>query len=352
MTEAPHLRRLGQLGWVAGALLTAAGCGPTSFLITPVPAERGVRETVLYREGPWAGDKVAIIDVDGTLTNSRPRGFVGPPGENPVSVFKEKLDAARRDKAVKGVVLRINTPGGSVTASDLMYLETLSFKQRGKKPVVACMLDLGTSGGYYLACAADEIIAHPTTVTGSIGVIMLAPNISETLDRIGAKVHIFKSGPMKDAGSPFRALNAADRELYQGLIDQMYARFLKVVARARPTLAERGALAALADGRVFLAPEALEYGLIDRLGTLSDAISAVKQRAEIADRDVKVIQYGRPLAHRPNVYAKNSTPPGEASAERAALLNIELPPWLRHSTPQMLLHVGAGLVDARVAPCP
>ncbi len=324
------------LALVAASLLTAAGCGPTSFLITPVPGERALRESVVIRESVWASRKVAIIDVDGMLQNARPQPIVGPAGDNPVSVFKEKLDRAAKDDRVAAIVLRINTPGGGVTASDLMYAEMRRFKRATEKPVVACMLDLGTSGGYYLACAADHIVAHPTTVTGSIGVIMLSPNIAETLAHIGAEVHIFKSGRMKDAGSPFRKMTDADRELFQKLIDGMYARFLAVVAQARPALAKSGKLEQLADGRVFLGGEALDNGLIDQLGTLNDAIIKAKDLAGLADESVLVVQYSRPLAHRPNFYADGSVPGAVSESRATELFDMALPPWLRHSTPQFL----------------
>ncbi|MBN2447299.1 MAG: signal peptide peptidase SppA [Phycisphaerae bacterium] len=310
------------------------GCGPTSFLITPVPADRELDESVLIRESAWTSTRIALIDVDGVLANSRPTSLVGTTGENPVSLFKEKLDRAASDKRVKAIVLRINSPGGTVTASDLMYTELMRFKQRTGKPVVACMLDVAASGGYYVACAADTIIAHPTTVTGSIGVIMMAPNISDTLSRIGAYVHIFKSGEMKDAGSPFREMAPADRELFQKLIDDMYARFLAVVAAGRPDLPEQR-LRELADGRVFLAPDALENGLIDSIGTLEDAIGEAKGRAGLVDANVLVVEYARPLAHRPNVYARADAPT-PAAGSQINLVNVELPPWLAHSTPQML----------------
>lgn len=328
MASVTHWARAAWLGLLIGVGLLG-GCGPTSFLITPVPTERDLRETVVLRESTLASKRLALVDVDGLLQNGRPQSLTGVPGENPVSLFKEKLDKAAADDRVKAVVVRINTPGGTVTASDIMYAELVAFRERTGKPVVACLMDLGTSGGYYLACAADRIVAHPTTITGSIGVVMLSPNVAGTLDRIGAAVHIFRSGPLKDAGSPFRAMTDADRAVFQKLIDSMYARFLDVVARGRPNLT-REQIATLADGRVFLGPEALAAGLVDQIGSLDGALFEAKRAAGLEKTPVLVVQYSRPLAHRPNVYAQGDPGPP------AMTWPIALPSWLTHSTPQAL----------------
>jgi protease-4 len=316
-------------GWalLAGLL---AGCGPTSFLITPVRAVQDLEEHVLIRESVWAGKKIALIEVDGVLRNARDERLLGPAGENPVSLFREKLDKAAHDSLVKAVVVRINSPGGTVTASDLMYAELRRFRAEAKKPVIASMLDLGASGGYYLACAADRIYAHPTTVTGSIGVIMIAPEISGTMKKLGIRTNVFKSAELKDAGSPFREMTERDREVFQSIIDQMYARFLEVVAESRTGIdAER--LRTLADGRVFLAPEAKEHGLVDEIGTLADALAAAKQVAGIAEEKVLVVQYARPLSHRANVYADAPAPPAQVN-----VVNVQLPDWLSSPSPQFL----------------
>jgi len=311
-------------------LLFLPACGPTSFLITPVPVSRELEESVLLRESPWASKKLAVVDVDGMLKNGRDRSLTGVEGENPVSLFKEKLDKAAGDPRVKAVVVRINSPGGSVTASDLMYGELRAFRQRSGKPVIACLLDVGASGGYYVACAADRIYAHPTTVTGSIGVILITPEFSGTMEKLGVRAHIFKSGPLKDAGSMFRPMTDEDRSLLSGMIMEMYDRFLDVVRQSRPQLSEDH-LRALADGRVFLGPEAKDQGLIDEVGTLEDALAAAKSAAGLGRQRVLVVQYARPLAHRPNVYARTDDAPAQVN-----LINIELPEWLRSASPQFL----------------
>ncbi len=307
-----------------------AGCGPTSFLITPVSVKQPLTEEVVLRESPWAVKKVVLIDVDGVLQNARASSLLGTTGENPVSLFAEKLDKAARDKDVKAVVLRINSPGGGVTATDLMYSELRKFRQRTGKPVVAALLDVAASGGYYLACAADKVYALPTTVTGSIGVIMLTPDVSGTMGKIGMKMNVIKSGPLKDMGSLFREMSPEDKAVFQGLIDGMYARFLDVVGQSRTALSP-DEVRTLADGRVYLAAEAKERGLVDEIGTLHDALAAAKQSAGLATAKVKVVQYGRPLAYRPNVYAQTDGVSGPVN-----VINVELPDWLRSPSPQLL----------------
>ncbi len=329
-TEYPFARARFRLVALLAAALPAAlvGCGPTSFVVTPVSASKDLRESVLKRESLFAVKKIALIDVDGMLQNTRERPLVGPAGENPVSLFAEMLDRAASDRHVGAVVLRLNTPGGTVTASELMYTELQRFRQRTGKPVVACMLDVAASGGYYLACATDHIVAHPTTVTGSIGVVMLTPDFSGTMYKIGLDVNVIKSGRMKDAGSPFREMAPEDRAMFQKLVDTMYAQFLAVVERGRPNVSPER-IKELADGRVFLGPEAQQLGLVDRVGTLHDAIAIARELAGLSDMRIKLVRYVRPLTHRPNIYAYQNQP-------QINVLNVVLPDWLTGPAPRMM----------------
>ena len=310
--------------------LLASGCAPTSFLVTPVPAKRDLVEKVVQRESVWATQKVALIDVDGMLQNTRPRSMLGQTDDNPVSVFADKLKQAADDKNVAAVVLRINSPGGTVTASDIMYREVIRFRERTGKPVIAAMMDVAASGGYYIACAADRVYAHPTSVTGSIGVVMLLPDVSGTMSRIGMQVNVIKSGKMKDAGSMFREMSEQDRAVFQGMIDTLYGRFLEVVTEARRDV-EPERIRALADGRVYLGGEAREHGLVDEIGDLRAAIVAAKDHAGLSEEAIKVVQYSRPYAHRPNIYARGDVPPAQVN-----LINVDLPEWLTGPAPQFL----------------
>ena len=306
-----------------GALFT--GCAPMGYKITPVPVDKSLEEKVLIDEKGWSPAKIVLIDVDGIIMNNRKPSLFGE-GEHPVSLFTEKLDKAGEDKSVKGMIIRINSPGGSVTASDIMYNELMQFKARtnGKVPVVAVMMDVAASGGYYIACATDEIVAHPTTVTGSIGVIMQMVRITGTLDKIGVETEAIKSGKMKDAGSPFRELKPEERELFQKLVMEFYDRFVMVVAKGRPGMGE-AKVREVADGRVYSAQQALELGFIDRIGTLRDTLACVKEK--IGAERVRVVTYQRPFGWKPNIYAEQPANPAQIN-----LFNLEVgAEWL---TPQ------------------
>jgi len=322
-----RMRGLARIATLAGVLLLAGGCAPMSFLITPVPSSRGLVEFEVQRDSLWASKKIALIDVEGTITNARAQTMLGVQSDNPVSVFTEKLRRAGNDRNVRAVVLRINSPGGGVTASELMYDELRRFRERTGKPVIASMLDVAASGGYYIACGCDEIYAMPTTVTGSIGVIMIAPDISGTMAKIGVRTNVIKSGAMKDVGSPFRAMSPADREVFQDMIDQMYEQFVQVVVDARSDLSE-ARVRELADGRVYLGPVAKEHGLVDEIGTLHDALDAARSAAGLADEPIIVVQYARPAAYKPNIHA--AAPGGRPQVN---LIHVELPFWLNSPSP-------------------
>ncbi len=325
--------RLLVLTVVSLSMAALSGCGPQSFKITPVPTDQTLEESVVIDEGGPFAPKIALIDLDGIIMN-RESGGLFSEGEHPVSFLVEKLDKAAKDKSVKAVILRINSPGGSVTASDLMYGELLRFKKeaKGKRPVVAIMTDVAASGAYYVACAADEIVAHPTSITGSIGVIMQTVNFEGTMNKIGVKADAITSGKMKDAGSPLRAMKPEEREVFQTLINQFYDRFVKVVAAGRPGLTE-ARVREIADGRVWSAQQALELHLIDRIGTLRETVTSLKEK--IGVKKARVVTYNRPLGWKPNIYAGSP-----AGAPQVNLINVSLPPtWLQPGPRFMYLWV-------------
>ncbi|MCI0493330.1 MAG: signal peptide peptidase SppA, partial [Planctomycetes bacterium] len=204
------------------------GCKAPSLLITPVSGKKDLDETEILRDGVLTRDKVVLIDVSGMIRNAD-SGFILNPRDNPVSVLLEHLDKASCDSAVKAVILRINSPGGTVVASELMHDEIMHFRETTGKPVVAVMMDMATSGGYYIACACDEIVAQPSTVTGSIGVLMLMFDATGTMNKIGLRSEAITSGKFKDAGSPFKPLAPEDRELFRNMVMDMYERFVSVV---------------------------------------------------------------------------------------------------------------------------
>lgn len=307
-------------GAVALAAL-ASGCQPTgSFKITALPSDLSLEETTVFKDSGLMLSKIALIDINGILLNAHTPGLLSE-GEHVVSLTQEKLDKAAKDDRVKAVVLRINSPGGSVTASDIIYDEILRFKKETGKPVIAFFQDVAASGAYYLACASDEMIAQKTTVTGSIGVIMQMVELSGTMAKLGIKADAITSGSMKDAGSPLREMKPAERQYFQDMVNGFYAAFVDVVCAGRPKLS-RDEVVKLADGRVYLANEALEAGLIDRIGTLHDAIDSAKSRAGI--KRAKVVAYHRPLDWTPNIYA-NSQPAPATAGTTINLLHLEIP---------------------------
>jgi len=301
-----------------------AGCQPSgSFKITALTADQTLQEEVVCRHPGWVTNRIALVEVSGILMNAHTPGFFSE-GEHPVSLTVEKLAAAAQDNRVKAVVLRINSPGGSVTASDSLYQEVMAFKKKTGKPVVAYFQDVAASGAYYTACAADEIIAQRTSVTGSIGVVMQTVDLSTLMKKVGISADAITSGTFKDAGSPFRQLKPEERKVFQGLIDDFYNQFVAVVVAGRPKLS-REKILTLADGRVYTAQQALESGLIDRIATPIEAFEVAKKRAGISA--AHIVMYHRPLAWTPNIYAANPT----GTPQAVNLFNITLPSiWTRH----------------------
>ena len=213
--------------------------------------------------GGGGGLKVARIQINGLVMFNNDR--YGMNAGSPDLAFAS-IRRATRDPSVRGLILEINSPGGGITASDILHNALMDFKLAGPgRRVLVLMNDLGASGAYYIACAADEIVAHPTTLTGSIGVIIQSYNIHRLAETVGVTDVTVKSGENKDLLNPFRPVdNAQVAELVQPLVDAMYARFLDVVCAGRGL--EPDAVRPLADGRLFTAQSALDHKLIDSIG--------------------------------------------------------------------------------------
>ena len=303
------------------------GCGGRTIRIDLVPVQDRLQAQVIESAdaGLFTTDKIAMINVSGLIANSKSGGLLAA-GQNPVSDFRETLDAIARDPSVKAVLLRINSPGGTVTASAMMYHDLLEFKAKTHKPVVVCMMDVCASGGYYLSCAGDYRIAYPTTITGSIGVIMETLNLNGTLRKLGVIEEAVKSGPNKDMGSPFKEpadaehpLSENDRELLQGIVNQFYAGFKKVV-KDSPNHIKDADWGMLTDGRVVSGTDAEKLGLIDQVGTLDVAILKAKEMAHISK--AKIVAYTRMDEARGSIYASN---PGHANIQpQVNMVNINL----------------------------
>ena len=308
-----------------GLMSYLSGCGGMRLIIDVVPAVDGLTETVVLEDpGAESSDKIALIQITGMIADADRPGLLTK-GENPVSRLVESLHKAAKDSKIKAIVLRINSPGGTVTASDVVYREIQHFKRTTKKPVVVLMSDLATSGGYYIACAGDEIIAHPTTITGSIGVIIQTFNFSEGMRRIGIKADAITSGPNKAAGSPFEPMPAEHRALLQGLVDEFYANFVAIVTESRPNLSPAD-LKWITDGRVVTGRRAAEVGLIDSTGDLRDAFEAAKRRAGLTA--AKLVKYHRPLEYVGSAYARS---PAANPQINMLQLNLNAGPLLEQS---------------------
>ncbi len=310
-----NLRRVKQLGvWLLiASVIGVSGCGPVHFAVGVSPGDQELKSTTVSRDGHWFSDQVAVIDVSGLIMNAPKPGLIQP-GENPVSALHEKLQEAADDRRVKAVVLRLNTPGGGVTASDAMYRDVLRFKRESGKPVVALMMDVTASGGYYVACAADQIVTYPTSVVGSIGVIVQTISVKPALAKIGIHAEALTSGKNKDAGSPLSTLTDDHRQVLQGLVDDYYARFVSLVREARPGI-PTDRFADLTDGRVVSGEHAAALGLADRVGDIYTAGELAAQLAGIKHADLIVyhrrLEYvGSPYALGPGAPATGGSSPG------------------------------------------
>jgi protease-4 len=213
-------------------------------------------------------------------------GFLAVEGGSDAVI--SQLRQAKEDPDVAAVVLRINSPGGTAAGSQEVYNEVLRIKESGK-PVVASFADTAASGGYLVACGADEIVANPASITGSIGVIIEVTNFVELYDKLGIGTDTIKSGEHKDMGSVNRPLDESEREIMQSMVDDIYAQFVDIVAEGRGLSVER--VRELADGRIYTGRQALELGLVDRLGDQVDAIDAAAALAGI-DSSPRIKEYG------------------------------------------------------------
>jgi protease-4 len=217
----------------------------------------------------------------------------------------QQIEAAERDRTVKAIVLRLNSPGGTVTGSDTLYQLVERYQKRTGKPVIASAQEVACSGAYYAALAADQIVVQPTSVVGSIGVVFNAFEFSGGLSKLGVRSDAIKSGRFKDMGSPFKPLPPDERALMQEMVDEYFALFTSLVKKHRPGLSEPQ-FATATDGRVFSGTQAVQIGLADHVGLLTDAIALARKSANAPN--AKVILYKRPHGYSGSIYASSSDP--------------------------------------------
>lgn len=292
---------------VLGSL--ASGCIFVSGEVNPFSRRRQpLGERIISGVGK---DKLLLIDLTGEITGEEQRAPFGIGSrESTLARVDAELEQAGEDDKIRGVIVRIDSPGGGVTASDVVYQRLMRFKADRKVPVVAQMMSMATSGGYYVALAADEIVANPTSVTGSIGVIFSGVSLAGLLDKIGVENQTIKTGKMKDIGSPLRTMTAEERTVLQNLLGDMQARFVGLVRERRPQVTE-AALDEVSDGRLLSAPQALQAGLIDRIGYLDETIEKLEDQLGI--ETAKVVRYRRPDEYAETVYSRGNTSPPQVN---------------------------------------
>jgi protease-4 len=272
--------------------------------------------------------KVALIDVDGLLLNQNLSGPYSV-GDNPVALFREKLDRIAADKSVCAVVLRINSPGGGATACDLMFQDLLAFRANTPMPVVACLLDVATGGAYLLASAADQVVATPTTITGGIGVIWNSYNLKAFLGLQSVAAQPVKAGVNADMGTVLTLMPEHVEKLLKTICNTMHQHFQARIKQARPRVQQVATIGEdrdvdIFDGRILVGPQACQCGMVDQLGFLEDALAAARAAAHPAQ--ARVVMYHRandpalsPYAITPNYPIQASTLPSMPGPERSRL---------------------------------
>jgi protease-4 len=297
---------------VAG-LLVCSGCLKPRITLFPDTSEP-LKEYTIQGGGR---EKILMIPIKGLITDTHKGGpFFRKPSM--VQEIVSQLKKAEKDKGIKAVILKIDTPGGPVTASDILYHEIRGFRERCGVRVVAAMMGVAASGGYLVALPADLIMAHPTSITGSIGVVFLRPNVSGLMGKIGLEMQVDKSGRNKDMGSPFRKPTGEEQEIVRSVVDDLASRFLDRVVSHRKL--DEQAREDVSSARIYAAPDALRLGLVDRLGYLDDAI---KQAIKIADlpEDARVVVYRRTEYPDDNVYSASGSKSGTPEIN---LINLDL----------------------------
>ena len=294
--------------------LLLSGCAPPKIRIfsdTTFP----LQEQTLQGE---AKDKILLINIRGIIT-TQPDERLLRTFPSMVEEIVSQLRLAEKDPAIKAILLKVDSPGGSSTASDILYHEIMAYKERTGVKVTVAMMGVAASGGYYVSLPADYILAHPTTITGSIGVILIQPKVMDLMEKVGIGLETSKSGANKDMGSPFRAPTDKEKEIFQNITDGLGQRFLGLVAKHRDLDPEN--LKAVSTARVYLAEEAKQLGLIDAVGYLNDAIKHTKELADLPE-DARIITYRRSKYPDDNLYNTSMT---QWEGEGKALIDLGLP---------------------------
>ena len=287
-------------------LLALPGCAPKIDIFASQATDPLKEFTV---EGQGEG-KLALIHLRGFLSDEPSQGMLRAK-PSAVQELVNALKLAEKDDAVGAVVLAVDSPGGTTTASDILYHELMGFKERSGKKVVAAMFDVAASGGYYASLPADWILAHPTTITGSVGVVFMRPKLNGLMDKVGVEVEVSKSGRDKDMGSPFRPTTPEEEALFQSIIDDFASRFHALVAKHRRIFPAD--METVKTARVFTANQAKAIGLIDQIGYIQDAFAKARVLAGLPE-DCQVVTYRRDIYPDDNPYnTLDAAQPGKVS---------------------------------------
>lgn len=245
-----------------------------------------INRTDVYQEG--TGKTLAMLELEGVITENASSSALGLESGYNHQIFLKQIEAAFARDDIKGVILKINSPGGGVYESDEIYMRLMEMKKTYRKPLVVYMSQQAASGGYYVAMAADRIYANRNTITGSIGVILQSYNFEQLANKVGIKDVTFKSGSQKDLLNPMRPMNDQESQIIQALINESYGFFVDVVAKGRNM--DRNIVLQLADGRIYTGTQAKNLGLIDEVGYLDQAIAGAAKLAGTSDPRVIVFR--------------------------------------------------------------
>ncbi len=316
------------------ALLTLPACIPNRVTIDLAPSEGVLKEKRVFAdEGASAlAPKVLLIDVAGLISHSAQPGLIAGRG-SVIDDVVARLTKAEEDPRIAAVILRINSPGGTVAGSETLYNEIRRYRERANKPVVISMAEVAASGGYYVALAADRVIAQPSTITGSIGVIIQTVNFSKGMSMIGIEARSVTSGSNKDLANPFEPVVEEHYGILQGAVNDFQDSFVALVRDRRPALtADR--LAEATDGRIFTGRQALALGLVDACGDLRDSFVAAKELAGL--KAAQLVKYhsagrapGSPFAHA--AAPATAQADGAGTPNQINLVQVNLPEGLAPS---------------------
>jgi protease-4 len=315
--QQPSRSRLGR--WIVGGLATV---GVIIFLMYSAYVSyyvpRDMPQEKYHSLDKYAEKKIAVIEVKGPIYDEGD-GYV-----------KKQIDLVREDPTVVGVVVRIDSPGGTVTGSDYVYHHLRQLVEARKIPLVVSMGSVCASGGYYVAMAVGDqpnsIYAEQTTWTGSIGVIIPHFDLSQALEAVQIKDDSIASGPYKQMGTPTREMTEEERKLLQELVDDSFGRFKDVVRSGRPAFKnDAAALERVATGRIFTANQALERGLVDQIGFVEAAIARAAELAKVDPQNVRCVRYEQPPSFFGGLSGANAPLGGRATVDLGAVIDLMTP---------------------------